>query len=144
MTPRTKTAAATIVLAGLTLGAPTVALGQEPPPGLVVAGKLPKKDARAFLKRQLPQESTASILLGDERGSFYRPRAVRVEPAKRCQRFDESTVNCRFRLRLHPDKAHRKAGWFPIRCHGINKVVRLSNGGIGGDMGDYRCVSVIP
>lgn len=124
----------------LTLAGGGIATAQ----GQVVAGDLSKKDARGFIKRQLGERDVSRVLLGDERAAFFSPRAVRVEKAKNCQRFDRSTVTCRFHLRLKPDKAHRKANWFPIRCKGAVKALRLSDGGIGGDMGDYKCVTVIP
>jgi hypothetical protein len=112
----------------------------QPPPNVTVKGKLSKRDARSFVIRKLPGVAAAAMLK-DERAAFFRPGGIRVEPARACVRENVSIVSCRFSLRLRPTKAKTAEGWTPIRCTGVDRVARLSNGGIGGELGNYRCVS---
>lgn len=131
-------------LAALTLGLAPAASAQDPSGnGHVVSGPLSKKDAHDFIKRQLPDEAPR-LLLKDDRADFYSTASVHVQRPRLCDRLSRSLVNCTFRVRLRPDKAHRKANWWPIKCRGENLVARLDNGGLGGDTGHYVCVTVKP
>jgi hypothetical protein len=130
----------TVVALTLALVAPPVTAAQ-PPPGVTVKGKLSKRQARAFVVRRLPPVAAAAMLK-DQRAAFFRPGGIRVEPARTCERENRSIVTCRFTIRLRPTKARRAVGWTPIRCTGVDRVARLSNGGIGGELGNYRCVSL--
>lgn len=117
--------------------------GAQAPGGVVVSGHLTKAEAHDFTRKQLPPQAP-ELLLKDERADFFHTSWIHVQQARRCDRQDTSTVTCRYKLRLRPDRAHRKAHWFPIRCNGSLKVVSLSNGGLGGDLGNYRCVTKLP
>src|SRR3954447_17148093 len=125
----------------LVLAGSTAAWAQQPPPGVTVKGKLSKRQARSFIVRELPP-AAAAAMLKDRRAPFFRPAGIRVEPAGACGRENRSIVSCRFTIRLRPTKARRAVGWTPIRCTGVDRVARLSNGGIGGELGNYRCVSL--
>lgn len=125
----------------LAFAAPAAA--QDPPSGLVVSGPLTKQDAHDFILKQLPDEAP-QLLLKDERADWYTTSSTRVQKAKNCLRIDRSQVRCNFWVRLKADKAHRVKGWFPIKCHGRVQAARLSDGGIGGDTKNYKCVTVLP
>jgi hypothetical protein len=119
------------------------ASAQEPPPGVSVEGRLSKREARAFIIRNLPPVA-ARVMLKDERARFFRPGRITVEPARRCDRENRSIVSCRFRIRLRPTREGRSRNLAAIDCAGIDRVARLSDGGIGGALGNYRCVNAAP
>jgi hypothetical protein len=128
-------------LVALTLVSASAASAQQPPPGVTVKGKLSKRQARSFIVRELPPVAAAAMLK-DRRAAFFRPAGILVEPARACERENRSIVSCRFAIRLRPTQARRAVGWTPIRCTGVDRVARLSDGGIGGELGNYRCVSL--
>ena len=130
----------TLVVA-LALASASAAPARQPPPGVTVKGKLSKRQARSFVVRELPPVAAAAMLK-DRRAAFFRPAGIVVEPARACDRENKSIVSCRFAIRLRPTQARRAVGWTPIRCTGVDRVARLSNGGIGGELGNYRCVSL--
>lgn len=139
MTPARTILAASVAVALV----PAAALAQDPGGGHVVGGHLTKRDARAFIKRQLPGEAPA-LLLKDERAGFFSTQTLHVQAARRCDRRSTSEVSCRYRVRLRPDAPHRKRNWWPIRCAGSVLVAHLRGGALGGDLGDYVCRTVQP
>lgn len=130
-----------LLVTGALALAPTAAMAQDPSGGFGIGGKLSKQDARAFIHRTLPP-SAPKLLLRDKRQYFFSTQWVRVNQT--CDRLDKSQVQCGFKLRLKPDKKHRKANWWSINCRGSVHVAHLSNGGIGGDVGAYVCKTVRP
>ena len=141
MHARARTSSALVV--AVSLAAPSSAGAQQPPPGVSVKGKLSKREARSFIVEKLPPVAAAAMLK-DRRAAFFRPAGIVVEPARACERENKSIVSCRFTVRLRPTQARRAVGWTPIRCTGVDRVARLSNGGIGGELANYRCVSLPP
>lgn len=113
---------------------------QDPPPGVVIEGELTAKDARAYVKRVVPKWAPQGLLL-DNRADFYKVRKLRVGKALRV---DEAQVDVDYRLVMRADKAHAKQGWFAIRCKGVMRAARLSDGGLGGAAQDYTCRTVFP
>jgi hypothetical protein len=119
------------------------ASAQQPPPGVTVKGRISKREARGFIIRNLPPVA-ATAMLKDERARYFRPGRITVEPARRCNRENRSIVSCRFRIRLRPTREGRSRNLAPIDCAGVDRVARLSDGGIGGALGNYRCVNATP
>lgn len=131
-----KTSAVTAALVTIALSPAVPAAAQ------VVGGSLTKQEAHDFEQRQLP-ESAPKLLLKDERGDFYSTSKTHIEQAEHCGRVSKAMVNCRFRVRLKPDKAHAAKNWWPIRCRGSFDIARLTNGGIGGELQNYVCKTIV-
>src|SRR4051812_2054171 len=104
---------------------------------------LNKAEARGVIVREFPKFAPA-LMLGDRRATFFHTARLRVEPARDCARQSTRRVSCHFRAKLRPDRAHRRRGWFPIRCHGDQRVFEKDNGGYRGTMGNYTCRTVRP
>src|SRR5688572_23739131 len=115
----------TALLLVTALLAPAPASAQQPPPGVTVEGRISKRQARAFVLRNLPPVA-ARAMLKDERAGLFRPGRIRVEPARRCDRESASIVSCRFRIRLRPTREGRTRNLAAIDCAGVDRVARLS------------------
>lgn len=128
-------ALATAAVVATLAAVPAVAEGQ-----VTVTGKLSHREARTTVRRALPPQAP-ELLLGDKRASFFHTSSIRILGSRRTNR---SEVTVRYRLRMIPDKAHREAHWFPIRCQGKIWIGKLSTGNLIGEIRNYKCVSVIP
>ena len=131
------------LVAALVIVAPAAAQQPQPPQDVVPKGKITKREARAFIITNLP-EAAPGDMLKDDRAGWFTTAKLRVEKARRCDRETASIVSCRFVLRMDPDAVHREAGWFPIRCRGSEAVASLSDGGQGGEITGYTCVTIHP
>jgi hypothetical protein len=100
-----------------------------------------KRAARAYLLDAVPR-GAPRVMLGGERGEFFRTAGLWVEPSRSCNRRSAVAVACRFRARLVPDAAHRKRNWWPITCRGEALVQRLDDGRLKGSQRDYVCRTV--
>ena len=60
------------------------------------------------------------------------------------RRINRSEINVRYRLLMRPDKEHREANWFPIRCRGWVWIGKLNTGRLIGDIKRYKCWTVNP
>lgn len=117
----------------------TPALAQVPP-GVEVGGKLSKRAASAFVHRTLPPWAPNG-LLQDERAAFYDAAKYRGRGSTRVGR---SQVDVRYMVVLRARPEREMDGWLPIRCSGVMRAARLTNGGLTGVSRDYRCVTVFP
>jgi hypothetical protein len=125
----------------LALGVPATAVGQTDPDNPPdVNGHITKKEARVFQRQYFPKVAP-TLLLKDKRANFFFARRVSINKTVRVNPY---TVDTRFNIVLHPDKAHRRAHWFPIRCKGWNRAQRLVKGNIGGSVRDYVCKTILP
>ena len=120
--------ALTLIIA---LAFPATGAAQDPP----VGGFLSVKDAISFQKKYFPPQ--APNLLRDERATFFHTK--RPIHVANCRRVARPNVICRFSLVLRPDRAHRKANWFPIKCRGKVRSRHRTDGSIVGDVRNYRC-----
>ena len=118
----------------MTLAVPSVAEAQK------VTGKLSHEEARTSVRRALPGQAP-KLLLKDERASFYHTSSIRILASRRINR---SEINVRYRLLMRPDKEHREANWFPIRCRGWVWIGKLNTGRLIGDIKRYKCWTVNP
>jgi hypothetical protein len=106
----------------------------------VVQGLLTRKEARTSVLRALPSQAP-ELLLKDERAEFFKTSSISVD---RMRRIDRSQIRVHYKLTMRPDTAHRKAHWFPIRCRGWVLIAKLTTGKLGGDIKNYKCVTVLP
>jgi len=100
-----------------------------------------KDDARSYLLRVVPA-AAPGVLLGDERGAFFRTGKLWVQRAERCRRRSNVDVTCRFTARLEPDAEHRAQNWWPIDCRGT-LLVGLNDGArLQATQRDYACRTI--
>lgn len=108
--------------------------------GAAIAGTLSRHEARSFVRTELPAQAP-KLLLGDKRANFFHTRSINILGSRRINR---SEITVRYRLRMVPDKAHREAHWFPIRCQGKVWVGKRSDRSLIGQIKDYKCVTILP
>jgi hypothetical protein len=120
------------------LAAPTAALAQNTP--VDTHGHLSVKEALHFQRTVFPKVAPAA-LLRDSRAYFFHARKPLLSYPYKPNSY---TVRTHFLIKLVPDRAHRRKHWYPIRCHGVNIAQRTKGGGIKGDIGHYKCVTILP